>query len=122
MPMAFHTDEGLNFDMTIEEWLDWSSHASFHEAREKARSMGVNVIWDYELPRTPEGFYPIQGGIEYAIARSLDVAPFADMIWMETKTADLPMRSALPTRFTRSTRIRCWRTTSLPPSTGTPRG
>jgi isocitrate lyase len=87
--MAFHTDEGLNFEMGIEEWLDWSSQVSFNEARDRARSMGVNVIWDYELPRTPEGYYPIQGGIEYAISRSLNVAPFADIIWMETKTADL---------------------------------
>jgi isocitrate lyase len=87
--MAFHMDEGLSFEMKIGEWLDWSSHVSFHEAREKARSMGVNIIWDYELPRTPEGFYPVQGGIEYAISRSLDVAPFADIVWMETKTADL---------------------------------
>ena len=87
--IAFHTDEGLRFEMAIEEWLDWSSRVSFNEAREKARSMGVNVIWDYELPRTPEGYYPIQGGIDYAISRSLDVAPFADIVWMETKTADL---------------------------------
>jgi isocitrate lyase len=87
--MAFHMDEGLNFEMGIEEWLEWSSHVSFHEARDRARSMGVNIIWDYELPRTPEGYYPIQGGIEYAISRSLDVAPFADVVWMETKTANL---------------------------------
>ena len=87
--IAFHTDEGLKFEMAIEEWLDWSSRVSFNEAREKARSMGVNVIWDYELPRTPEGYYPIQGGIDYAISLSLDVAPFADIVWMETKTADL---------------------------------
>jgi len=87
--MAFHTDEGLSFEMTIEEWLDWSGQVSFNEAREKARSMGVNVIWDHELPRTPEGYYPIQGGIECAISRSLHVAPFADIVWMETKTADL---------------------------------
>jgi isocitrate lyase len=87
--MAFHTDEGLGFEMTIPEWLDWSSEASFPEARERARSMGVNVIWDYELPRTAEGYYPIQGGIEYAISRSLNVAPYADIVWMETKTANL---------------------------------
>ena len=87
--MVFHTDEGLSFPMTIEEWLDWSGQVSFNEARERARSMGVNVIWDFELPRTPEGYYPIQGGIEYAISRSLHVAPFADVVWMETKTADL---------------------------------
>ena len=82
-------DEGLKFQMAIDEWVDWSSRVSFHEAREKARAMGVNIIWDYELPRTPEGYYPIQGGIEYAIHRSLHAAPFADVVWMETKTADL---------------------------------
>jgi isocitrate lyase len=87
--MAFHIDEGSDFDMNVDEWLDWSSRVSFPEAREKARSMGVNVIWDYEISRTPEGYYPIDGGIEYAIARSLNVAPFADIVWMETKTADL---------------------------------
>jgi isocitrate lyase len=87
--MEFHIDEGMEFEMTVDEWLDWSSQASFPEAREQARSMGVNVIWDFELSRSPEGYYPIEGGIECAISRSLDVAPFADIIWMETKTANL---------------------------------
>ena len=87
--MAFHMDEGLKFEMAVDEWLDWSNRASFHEARERARSMGLNVIWDCELSRTSEGYYPIQGGVDYAIARSLTVAPFADIVWMETKTADL---------------------------------
>jgi isocitrate lyase len=87
--MAFHIDEGSTFEMTVDEWLDWSGQVSFAEAREKARSMGVNVIWDCELSRTPEGYYPIEGGIEYAISRSLNVAPFADIVWMETKTANL---------------------------------
>ena len=31
----------------------------------------------------------MQGGIDYAIAKSLAAAPFADLLWMETKTADL---------------------------------
>ncbi len=88
--MVFHIDEGQVFDITVDEWLDWSATASLHDARERARSMGVNVIWDCELTRTPEGYYPIKGGIEYAIAKSLAVAPFADIIWMETKTANLP--------------------------------
>src|SRR5450755_757054 len=51
--------------------------------------MGVHVIWDCELPKTPEGFYHLQAGINFAIAKSLAVAPFADVLWMETKTADL---------------------------------
>jgi isocitrate/methylisocitrate lyase len=87
--MAFHIDEGQKFEQSIEEWLDWSSGASFFEARARAREMGLNVVWDPELLRTPEGYYVIKGGIDYAIARSLAVAPFSDVIWMETKTANL---------------------------------
>src|SRR5205814_7868037 len=37
----------------------------------------------------PEGYYQVQGGIDYAIAKSLAAASFADILWMETKTADL---------------------------------
>ncbi len=87
--MESRTDEGQRFDMTVEEWLRFSKRASFYEIRERAKSMGIQVVWDCELPKTPEGFYQIQGGIDYAIAKSLAVAPFADILWMETKTADL---------------------------------
>lgn len=87
--LKFHMDEGSNFEMSIEEWLQWSSQTSLQEAREKAMSMGVNAIWNCELSKTPDGYYPINGGIDYAIARSIHVAPFADLVWMETKTADL---------------------------------
>jgi isocitrate lyase len=31
----------------------------------------------------------VRGGIDYAIAKSLASAPYADVLWMETKTADL---------------------------------
>ncbi|MEP6561792.1 MAG: isocitrate lyase, partial [Nakamurella sp.] len=37
----------------------------------------------------PEGYYQIQGGVPYAIVKSLAAAPFADVLWMETKTAEL---------------------------------
>jgi isocitrate lyase len=87
--MVSRADDGERFDMTVEEWLTFSKRASFYEIRERANSMGIQVVWDCELPKTPEGFYQIQGGVDYAIARSLAVAPFADILWMETKTADL---------------------------------
>jgi len=87
--MKFRIDEGSSFDMSVEEWTDFAKHTSFFDAREKARSMAINIIWDWDLPKTPEGYYQIEGGLEFATARSLAVAPFADIIWMETKTADL---------------------------------
>ncbi len=39
--------------------------------------------------RTVEGYYRVRGGNEYAIARALAYAPFADMIWCETSKPDL---------------------------------
>ena len=87
--MTVRAGEGQNFEMTVPAWLAFSKRASFYEAREKVNAMGIEIVWDCELPRTPDGYYHIQGGIEYAIARSLAVTPFADLIWMETKTADL---------------------------------
>jgi isocitrate lyase len=87
--IAFRTNEGERFDMTADEWLAFANLTSFHAARARARSMGINIIWDCEISKTPEGYYQVQGGIDYAIAKSLAAAPFADILWMETKTADL---------------------------------
>jgi isocitrate lyase len=87
--IEFRKDEGEQLDMSVDEWLSFAGRASFRVARAQARSMGVDTIWDCELPKTPEGYYQIEGGIDYAIAKSLAAAPFADLLWMETKTADL---------------------------------
>ncbi len=87
--MEFQIEEGRKLSMSIDEWFELAAHTSFHNAREQARSMGVEASWDCELARTPEGYYQVKGGIEYAIAKSLAVAPYADLIWMETKTANL---------------------------------
>src|SRR3712207_9289390 len=34
--------------------------------------------------RTAEGFYCVRPGLDYAIARSLAYAPYADVVWCET--------------------------------------
>ncbi len=39
--------------------------------------------------RTPEGFHRITGGIDMAISRGLQYAPYADLLWCETSTPDL---------------------------------
>jgi isocitrate lyase len=87
--IEFRVSEGEIFDMSAAEWLAFANRTSFHAARARARSMGVDIAWDCEVSKTTEGYYQVQGGIEYAVARSLAVAPFADILWMETKTANL---------------------------------
>ena len=39
--------------------------------------------------RTPEGFFHVAGGLDYAIARGLAYAPFVDLLWCETSSPDL---------------------------------
>ena len=87
--IEFRASEGEHSGMSADQWLAFANRTSFHAARARAKSMGIDIIWDCEASKTPEGYYQIQSGIEYAIARSLAVAPFADLLWMETKTADL---------------------------------
>jgi isocitrate lyase len=87
--MAFRAEEGVELSMTLDEWDAFSERASWHVAQAKADEMGLDVHWDARIAKTPEGYYQIRGGIPFAIAKSLAVAPFCDIIWMETKTADL---------------------------------
>lgn len=87
--LDFREREGEPTTMTAADWRRFAATASLYTAREKAKELGVDVAWDCERAKTPEGYYQIRGGIPYAIAKSLAAAPFADILWMETKTADL---------------------------------
>ncbi|OBB84253.1 isocitrate lyase ICL2 [Mycobacterium sp. 852002-30065_SCH5024008] len=87
--LSFGETEDESPSMTPDEWREFAARASLYAAREKAKELGVDPPWEPELSKTPEGYYQIRGGIPYAIAKSLAAAPFADILWMETKTADL---------------------------------
>ena len=87
--LEFGESEGEPADMSPEEWRRFAARASLYSAQAKAKELGADPGWDCELAKTPEGYYQIRGGIPYAIAKSLAAAPFADILWMETKTADL---------------------------------
>ncbi|MCW2732650.1 MAG: isocitrate lyase [Mycobacterium sp.] len=87
--LAFREREGEPLDMKADDWREFAKGASLYAAREKARELGADVPWDCERAKTPEGYYQVRGGIPYAIAKSLAAVPFADILWMETKTADL---------------------------------
>jgi isocitrate/methylisocitrate lyase len=87
--LEFRASEGEPFEMSAGEWRRFAGRASLWAAKEKAKSLGIQIIWDCEHAKTPEGYYQIRGGIAYAIAKSLAAAPFSDILWMETKTANL---------------------------------
>lgn len=62
---------------------------SLTEARALARSiLGADVFFDWDAPRTREGFYRLKGGCDCAINRAVAYAPYCDAIWMESKLPD----------------------------------
>jgi isocitrate/methylisocitrate lyase len=87
--LEFRAGEGEELETSVAEWREFARTASFWSARERAKALGIRIVWDCEHAKTPEGYYQIRGGIDFAISRSLAAAPFADLLWMETKTADL---------------------------------
>ena len=87
--LRFKESEGEALAMKPADWVDFAKTASLYAAQNKAAELGIDAPWDCERARTPEGYYQVRGGIPYAIAKSLAAAPFADLLWMETKTADL---------------------------------
>jgi isocitrate lyase len=62
---------------------------SHSEAQAQAKDLGVEIQWDWDAPRTFEGYYQVKGGVDMSIARARAFANYADMIWMETAVPSL---------------------------------
>lgn len=87
--LEFAEHEGEPKEMSAAQWREFAARAPLYTARAKATELNADPGWDCERAKTPEGYFQVRGGIPYAIAKSLAAAPFADLLWMETKTADL---------------------------------
>ncbi|KAL6143866.1 hypothetical protein ACLB2K_054561 [Fragaria x ananassa] len=77
----------------LSEWANHASHEkclSNEQGRQIAERLGLNnLFWDWDLPRTREGFYRFQGSVEAAVVRGWAFANHADIIWMETASPDM---------------------------------
>lgn len=79
----------VNKKEIISQYLREVKGKSNTEARAIARGItGVDIPFDWDAPRTREGYYRLKGGCECAINRAIAYAPFADAIWMESKLPD----------------------------------
>lgn len=74
----------------LDQWFAEADKLSHLEAKRLASRLGApNVFFDWDLPRTREGFYRFQGGTRACIARGIAFAPHADLLWMETAKPDI---------------------------------
>jgi isocitrate lyase len=79
----------VNKQELIQQFLEQSKGKSNAEARAIAKGLtGVDVYFNWDAARTREGYYRYQGGCQTAINRAIAYAPYADMIWMESKLPD----------------------------------
>ncbi|CCD24273.1 methylisocitrate lyase ICL2 NDAI_0C06140 [Naumovozyma dairenensis CBS 421] len=106
----YHDNELLTFDETVERlfsnedfqrYLRTKSMMMEQELKRPYLSLKememiankicptINIGFDWDAPRTKEGYYIFKGCMEAAIRRSLVFSPYSDMIWLETKTPDL---------------------------------
>ncbi|KAH7334325.1 isocitrate lyase [Rhizoctonia solani] len=74
----------------LSKFREQSAGLSVNDARYVAKDiLGEYVLWDWDLPRTREGYYHFTGGIDASIERVLAFAPHAELLWLETKKPDL---------------------------------
>lgn len=68
------------------QWTEKYMTLSHEDAHKLAEQLGAgSVYWDWDAPRTREGYYHVQDGTAYSVARCIAFAPYSDMVWMETK-------------------------------------
>ena len=79
----------VNKQGLIDEFTRQARGKSNQEARALAKGLtGVDVYFDWDAPRTREGYYRYKGGCQCAVNRARAYASFADLIWMESKLPD----------------------------------
>jgi isocitrate lyase len=72
----------------VDKFIARISHVSYPAAVAIAqKEFGLKNVphWDWDAPRTREGYYRYQGGTKCAVNRAVAFAPYADLLWMETK-------------------------------------
>lgn len=79
----------VNKQGLIDQYKNAVKGKSNAEARAIAKGItGVDIYFDWDAARTREGYYRYQGGTQCAVNRAVAFAPFADLIWMESKVPD----------------------------------
>ena len=118
--IEFRAGEGERFDMTVEEWLAFANRASLYEAREKAKSAGHRHRVGLRVAEDARGLLPGAGRhrLRHRQVAGRRAVRRSDLDGDEDRRSrTTPANSRRPS--TRSSRTRCWPTTSRPRSTGT---
>mmetsp|Transcript_6973 Transcript_6973/g.13782 ORF Transcript_6973/g.13782 Transcript_6973/m.13782 type:complete len:602 (+) Transcript_6973:81-1886(+) len=75
------------------QWMasdsDALSNAAARRRADQILGRKNSVYFDWEKCRVREGYYQLRPGIDFCIQRARAYAPYADLIWMETKIPNI---------------------------------
>ena len=76
----------------------WQAAVPLEMSNRKARAVADEIFgqkdsiyFDWDAIRPREGYFRIRPGVDMCIARGRAYAPYADLIWMETASAGIPL-------------------------------
>ncbi|CAM9853695.1 unnamed protein product, partial [Laminaria digitata] len=90
---AIHSMPGLQGrDQRLKEWQSKAYSLGHADARALSVRLlgGKQIHFDWDAPRSREGYFKLRGGVDYCIARGRAYAPHADLLWMETAKPNIP--------------------------------
>jgi isocitrate lyase len=80
----------------LEQWNDLATNCSLEKAKKLADSLGFQLYFDWETPRTNEGFYRLKPDcVERTVHRAIEFAPYADLVWVETDKPSIKVAKAI---------------------------
>lgn len=83
-------DSPQDHDQKIAEWNRLVYDCSLTQAHKLAASLGFEFYFDWDTPRTFEGFYQLRGqDMKFVVQRMKNFADYCDLIWVETDVPDL---------------------------------
>ncbi|KAF5583137.1 isocitrate lyase [Fusarium pseudocircinatum] len=86
---AIDSGSSSDKDSLKRDYLAKAKGKSNLEARAIARQvLGHDIFFDWDAPRTREGYFRLKGGCDCAVNRAIAYAPYCDAIWMESKLPD----------------------------------
>lgn len=74
--------KGEQRELKLKQW-EKCMDMSHDEAMTYARQLGFSFYFDWEASRTIEGFYQVDGNVEYCARRAREYLKVADSLWME---------------------------------------
>ncbi|KAI0884018.1 isocitrate lyase [Annulohypoxylon maeteangense] len=78
------------------KYVKTNSNTGITKRRELANQYaGKPIVFNWDIPRTREGYYHYRAGMEAATKRAIAFAPYSDLLWVETGDPNVEVAAKL---------------------------